>query len=60
MAPLTLVVMVMTRLTFKSLFLGISISGSYLACLCSMAWSWYLSWQYVKFVNWSVCVGRGV
>jgi hypothetical protein len=34
-------------------------SGSYLACLCVMACSGNLSWQYVNSMNWIVWLGEG-
>ena len=40
--------------------LKIVISVSYLLCLCSMACSGYLSWQYVSSMNHIVLVGDGM
>jgi hypothetical protein len=59
MAPLTPAVMVMRGFTFHPLFCMVLISGSYLACFCSRAWSGNLSWQYVNSMNWTTCVGEG-
>jgi hypothetical protein len=39
MTPLTPVVMVMRRLIFKPVFCLVLISGPYLVCFCSRAWS---------------------
>jgi hypothetical protein len=39
MAPLTLDVMVMSGFVFHPLFCMVLTSGSYLVCLCAMAWS---------------------
>ena len=41
MAPLTPAVMVMSGLVFHPLFCMVFTSGSYLVCLCMMAWSRY-------------------
>ena len=43
-APLTPAVMVMTGLVFHPLFYRVSISESYLICLCVRAWLGNLSW----------------
>ena len=59
MAPLTPAVMVMRGLVFQPLFWMMLFSGSYLACLCVMACSGNLSWQYVNSMNWIVCSGEG-
>jgi hypothetical protein len=51
MTPLTPAVMVIKELVFHPLFCMVLFSGSYLACLCVMACSWNLSWQYVNSMN---------
>ena len=43
MAPLTPIVMVVRGLIFHPLFYMVLISGSYLVCFCSRAWSRNLS-----------------
>ena len=43
MAPLTPVVMVISRFVFHPFFCMVFTSGSYLMCLCVMAWSGNLS-----------------
>jgi hypothetical protein len=50
----------MRGFTFHPLFCMVLISGSYLTCFCSRAWSGNLSWQYVNSMNWTMCVGEGV
>ena len=59
MAPLTPTVMVMRGFVFHLLFLIISISGSYLLCLCVRACFGNLLWQYVNSMSWVVIVGEG-
>jgi hypothetical protein len=59
MAPLTPAVMVMRGLVFQPLFWMVLFNGLYLACLCVMACSGNLSWQYVNSMNWIVCLGDG-
>ena len=43
MAPLTPAMMVMSGLVFHPLFCMVFTSGSYLVCLCAMAWYGNLS-----------------
>ena len=52
MAPLTLVVMVMSGLVFHMLFCMVLINGSYLVCLYVRACYGNMSWQYVNSMNW--------
>ena len=46
--------------SFPSVILMVFTNGSYLVCLCPMAWSINLSWQYVNSMYWVVIVGEGV
>jgi hypothetical protein len=59
MAPITFAMMVMRGLVFQPLLWMVLFSGSYLACLCVMAYFGNLSWQYVNSMNWIVCLGEG-
>ena len=51
MAPLTPAVMVMRGLVLHPLFCILWISGSYSECLCALACSGNLSWQYMNSMN---------
>ena len=51
MAPLTPAVIVMRGLVFHPALCILLINGSYLVCLCVMACSGNLSWQYVNSMN---------
>jgi hypothetical protein len=62
MPPLTPAMMVIRGLVLHPfyLFLMVLFSGPYLACLCVMACSGNLSWQYVISMNYIVWLGDGV
>ena len=51
MAPHTLAVIVVRGLVFHPLFWMAFINGSYLVCLCVVACSGNLSWQFVNSMS---------